>query len=731
MKFLLVAVNAKYIHSNPAIYSLRAYAGESLRQYVELAEYTINQAFGEILADIYCRKPDVIGFSCYIWNWRLVQELLGEIPKLMPQVKLWLGGPEISYDADVIMRKMPWLAGIMVGEGEGTFRELLEYYVKCERSKKDFFEIQSADIGESACKGSFGGKVCTESSCKGSSGRKAFLESQGSDEGDKKDSLKMRKDNEEKESCPDFSGEDSSSERQMNVPYEEGLQMIPGLCLPSGYTPSRAPMDMNSVPFLYDDLIGFENKILYYESSRGCPFRCSYCLSSIERQVRVRDISVVKQELQFFLDHRVKQVKFVDRTFNCDHDHAMAVWSYLQEHDNGVTNFHFEISADILQENEIALLGQLRPGLVQLEIGVQSTNPKTLEAIRRRSDPERLAKTVAAIHKGRNIHQHLDLIAGLPYEDYGSFAKSFDQVYRMKPDQLQLGFLKVLKGSEMWERAEEYGIRYLEQPPYEVLYTRWLSYEEVLKLKRIEEMVELYYNSMQFTHTIPFLERAFAGPFAMYEALALFYEERGYFAASPARAYRYKVLLDFAVERDPARETVYKELLTYDMYLRENLKSRPEFAPERPGVREAVKEFYKREERQRRFLPEYAEYDWRQLSKMTHLEPFVYPVWDVQRMLEGYEFWGGAGSEEASSEAGFIGEDSAEKCFAERHSDGKRSDGEYSGGRYSDAEHSAGEYSDKCFINFALFDYRKRDPLTYEASVQWITGNDCGQGDLA
>ena len=646
MKFLLVAVNAKYIHSNPAIYSLRAYAGESLRQYVELAEYTINQAFGEILADICRRKPDVIGFSCYIWNWRLVQELLVEIPKLMPQVKLWLGGPEVSYDEDVIMRKMPWLAGIMVGEGEGTFKELLEHYVKC-------------------------------------------------------------------------------------APYEEGLQSIPGLCLPAGYTPCRSPMDMNSIPFLYDDLTGFENKILYYESSRGCPFRCSYCLSSIEKQVRVRDISVVKQELRFFLDHRVRQVKFVDRTFNCDHDHAMAVWGYLQEHDNGVTNFHFEISADILQEDEIALLGRLRPGLVQLEIGVQSTNPKTLEAIRRRSDPERLAKTVAAIHKGRNIHQHLDLIAGLPYEDYGSFAKSFDQVYRMKPDQLQLGFLKVLKGSEMWERAEEYGIRYLEQPPYEVLYTRWLSYEEILRLKRIEEMVELYYNSMQFTHTMPFLERAFAGPFAMYEALALFYEERGYSAASSARACRYKVLLDFAVERDPAREAVYKELLTYDMYLRENLKSRPEFAPERPGVREAVKEFFKREERQRRFLPDYIEYDWKQLSKMTHLEPFVYPVWDVRRMLEGYEVWGGGEPEEVSSEAGFIPASNEPSGHACTDSWGMpRGSNTPSLGAFKfDAPLLAAGYLTG--INFALFDYRKRNPLSYEASVQWITGDGCGQGDLA
>lgn len=624
-QFLLVAVNAKYIHSNPAVYSLRAYAGEELRRHVGLAEYTINQPMAEILADIYARKPDAIGFSCYIWNWRLVQELLGEIPKVLPKVRIWLGGPEVSYDADVILHRYPRLSGIMVGEGEATFRELLAYYVNQPEGTEADFAARERAREEAAC-------------------------------------------------VPGESAELVSRE-------SEGLQKIPGLCLPTGYTPCRDLTDMDSIPFLYDDLKPFENKILYYETSRGCPYRCSYCLSSIERKVCLRDMRVIERELQFFLDHNVKQVKFIDRTFNCNHRHTMAIWEYLQKHDNGVTNFHFEISADILREDEIALLNSLRPGLAQLEIGVQSVNPETLKAVRRVMDVERLEQIVAAIHRGHNVHLHLDLIAGLPYEDYESFGKSFDRVYRMRPEQLQLGFLKVLKGSEMWERAGEYGICYLEQPPYEVLYTKWLSYEDVLRLKGIEEMVELYYNSCQFTHTLPFLEKAFPNPFAMYEALADFYREKGYFTASPARSYRYHVLLDFAAEYDSGRLEAYRELLTYDIYLRENVKSRPDFAPDINDYKEEIKTFFQKEEKDRKYLPDYKGYDWKQLSKMAHLEPFAWPVWDIGKMTESYS---GADSRAAKQRA----------------------------------EQPGNPDGNAAARSFVLFDYRRRNPLTYEASVQ-------------
>ena len=675
-KFLLVAINAKYIHSNPAVYSLRACAGEKLQQHVELAEYTINQPMAEILADIYARRPDAMGFSCYIWNWRLVRELLGELPKLLPDAAVWLGGPEVSYDADVILREYPQVAGIMVGEGEATFRELLDYYVKGARAAgREGEELVAGSGGEGEEPVVGAGSEGEEPVAGAGSGGEEPVAGAGS-EGEESVAEAGRVDMESRvgagegsavPECP-CAAEEGRGRRKAGPAV--GLADIPGLCLPTGYTPCRPLTDLSAIPFLYDDLAPFENRILYYETSRGCPFRCSYCLSSIDKAVRIRDMGLVEEELQFFLDHRVRQVKFIDRTFNCSHAHAMAVWTYLLEHDNGVTNFHFEISADILRE-EIELLSRFRPGLAQMEIGVQTVNPRTLEAIRRTMDIERLESAVAAIRRGGNVHLHLDLIAGLPYEGYESFGKSFDWVYRLRPHQLQLGFLKVLKGSEMWERAQEYGIRYLEQPPYEVLCTDWLSYGEVLRLKGVEEMVELYYNSGQFVHTLNFLENAFPGPFAMYEALADFYREEGHLAMSPARASRYQVLLDFAGRRDSRRREVYRELLTYDLYLRENAKSRPGFAPDISAWKEAARSFYREEEQRRRYLPDYEGFDSRQLGRMTHLEPFAYPVWDIDRMAAGYGAFG------------------------------------------------AGESRGHTFV---LFDYRSRSPLNHEALARPIHG---------
>lgn len=564
MKFLLTAINAKFIHSNPAIYSLRACVGEKLQPHVELAEFTINESLESILEGIWKRQPEVIGFSCYIWNWKLIREILTELPKILPDTEIWLGGPEVTYDGPGLLAELPQVTGIMVGEGEVTFREVLEQYLR---------EAAADEPSE-----------------------------------------------------PGSEGQQAAGRRATGKSVAERFGQIPGLCLASGYTAPRDLTDLTTLPFLYENMEPFTNRIIYYETSRGCPYRCSYCLSSIDKKVRLRDISVVKRELQFFLDQNVKQVKFIDRTFNCDHRHAMEIWQYIYEHDNGVTNFHFEISADILREEEIALLNRFRPGLAQLEIGVQSTNPETIRAIHRVMDVDKLEKIVAAIHRGQNIHQHLDLIAGLPYEDYESFGRSFDRVYGMHPEQLQLGFLKVLKGSDMHENAEKYGIRYLEQPPYEVLYTNWISYGEIRRLKRIEEMVELYYNSGQFTHTLPVLEKAFSGPFALYEALADHYQEQGYFTNSPARAYRYQILLEFAALRDPDNREIYRELLTYDMYLRENLKSRPTFAAEiTEEKKQDIRRFYQTEEQERRYLPAYGEYDWKQLSRMTHMEPFRYP----------------------------------------------------------------------------------------------------------
>ena len=552
MKFLLTAVNAKYIHSNPAIYSLRAYAGVTYEQHIELAEYTINHSLQSILTGIYEKKPDVIGFSCYIWNIRMIEELLEELPKIMPRVPIWVGGPEVTYRAAEFLEQHPSVQGVMVGEGEATFLEVLRYYLEEPIALSQIAGIVYRD--------------------------------------------------------------------------EKGriIQNEP-----------RELTNLDRLPFLYHNLEPFTNRIIYYETGRGCPYRCSYCLSSIDKTVRLRSFSVVREELQFFLDHQVTQVKFVDRTFNCNRKHAMDIWQYLIEHDNGVTNFHFEIEADILSEEELVLLAKARPGLFQMEIGVQTANPETLHEIRRTARLDRIEHAVAQLKRAGNIHVHLDLIAGLPFEDYESFGHSFDTVYAMEPEQLQLGFLKVLWGSYMQEKAKDYELKYLTTAPYEVLSTKWLSYGDVVRLKRVEEMVELYYNSNQFTTTLPLLEAFFARPFAMYQALADFYEDNGYFVTTPSRIYRYQVLLDFILSIAPGEHLAYfKEALTYDIYLRENAKSRPDFAPDLQEYKNVITDFYREEAENHRFLPESSQYDARQLQRMTHLEVLQYPVFSKEKMAE-------------------------------------------------------------------------------------------------
>lgn len=539
MKILLIAINAKYIHSNPAVYSLAAYANYHLTKeekekcQVKIAEYTINHRTEAIIADIYKKKPDVLAFSCYIWNWEYVQEVMTELHKLLPQVPIFLGGPEVSFTREDILKKYPFLTGIMTGEGEETFLELCRSY------------IEGRDV-----------------------------------------------------------------------------KLVAGM---SGEP--RGLVNINDIPFFYDDMAAFQNRIVYYESSRGCPYRCSYCLSSIDKTVRLRDLELVKKELQFFLDLKIPQVKFIDRTFNCNRNHACHIWEYILKNDNSVTNFHFEIAADILSDKELTILEKMRSGLVQLEIGVQSTNSKTLQEINRVMDVEKLKQVVDRIHKFKNIHQHLDLIAGLPFEDLISFKKSFNDVYSMKPEQLQLGFLKVLKGAKMWEKAEEYGIAYTEKPPYEVLFTNWITYEEIRKLKQVEEMVEMYYNSNQFTYTLAMLEQEFETPFQLYESLGEYYEQKGYALQNPARAYRYQILLDFCSKKAPDKEEMYRELLTFDIYLREKMKTRPTFAKSQDCLKEISRKLYQGEEENRELLPSYKEYNSKQLSKMTHLEEWEYSVW--------------------------------------------------------------------------------------------------------
>ena len=520
MKILLVACNAKYIHSNLAVYDLQAYASD-YADHIVLKEYTINQQKDDIMRDIYLEHPEVVCVSCYIWNLSFVKELMADLIKILPGVDFWAGGPEVSYDAEKFLTENSEFKGVMVGEGEETFKELAGYYV--EKNPQDLKDMTG---------------IC----------------------------------------------------------YRDGDQII--------HNGWRQIMDLSSIPFIYKDLSEFKNRIIYYESSRGCPFSCSYCLSSIDKKLRIffhiislrfRDIELVKKELQFFIDNKVPQVKFVDRTFNCKHDHAMAIWKYINEHDNGVTNFHFEISADLLREEELQEMSTMRPGLIQLEIGVQSTNPDTIKAIHRTMDFEKLKGIVDRIHSFGNIHQHLDLIAGLPYEDYDSFRHSFNDVYALKPQQLQLGFLKVLKGSHMMEMCREYGIVYKTQEPYEVLSTKWLDYDHVLKLKTVENMVEVYYNSGQFQNTLEYLENFFQDAFSIYERLGSFYMEKGYGDVSHTRMRRYEILLEFLEDVPEISMDQVKDQMVYDLYLRENLKSRPGFARDQKPFERQIWDFRKRE----------------------------------------------------------------------------------------------------------------------------------------
>jgi radical SAM superfamily enzyme YgiQ (UPF0313 family) len=525
MKVLLAAVNAKYIHSNLAVRTLEAYAlrhlAEDERPEIEIREYTINEPEENILADIYRRKPDVITFSCYIWNMEMIFSLAETLKLVLPHRPVWLGGPEVSFDAAQILAKHEEIDGIMTGEGELTFARLLRFWKKT----GDVHAEPDAEVTGIVFRGAEGRITAAR-------------------------------------------------------PTE--------------------PVNMDEIPFIYaqekeaSPMEVFRNRIIYYESSRGCPFSCSYCLSSLGEKVRFRSLGKVCDELQFFLDARVPQVKFVDRTFNCNHLHAQGIWNYIREHDNGVTNFHFEIAADLLRDDEIELLSTLRPGLVQLEIGVQSTNPDTLAAIDRVQNMDHLRSVTERIHAGANIHQHLDLIAGLPYEGMESFRKSFDEVYAMKPQQFQLGFLKVLKGSSMHRRAEEFGIVYHPQAPYEVLCTKWLSYSEVLALKGVEEMTEVYYNSCQFVHTMEALTEEIGSAFDTYAAIADWYRRQFPRDVQHSRLARFTILRDFIRDRFPARQKFYEGLLLLDLYLRENAKSRPSWAPD-PALWKSVFQDYYRE----------------------------------------------------------------------------------------------------------------------------------------
>lgn len=615
MRFLLCGINAKYIHSNLAIFSLKAYADRKKIPGAEIIskEYTINNYVEDILQDLYEEKADVVIFSCYIWNISFVRELAAELKKVSPDVKIWAGGPEVSYAANKFLMENPAFDLIMQGEGEEVFSELIRLTVEEKCRIKDVYKQSESK------------KVLSE-----------IVEKRYSIE--RKQAVKEEKDIEDKHfagednvyptnyidmsklqklqgiAVRDFSGEAALGNAESNIGNKTKI-------INTGFA---TLMDMDTIPFVYEDFHLFEHKILYYETSRGCPFCCSYCLSSVDKTVRFRSLPIVKKELDAFLEAKVPQVKFVDRTFNCNRQRAIDIWSYLVEHDNGITNFHFEISSDLLGEEELELFAKMRPGLIQLEIGVQSTNGETVDAIHRHMDLDKLFHYVDRVHELGNIHQHLDLIAGLPYENYERFGCSFDDLYAHEPDQLQLGFLKVLKGTMMEEEVKKYSILYRNQPPYEVLGTKWLSYDEIILLKGVEELVELYYNSGQYTLTLKYAVPFFESPFRFYEMFSAWYRGKGYHKLNHNRLEKYNILREFLIEHIDENEwDTLDEIMLYDMYLRENVKGRPAWAKDTAQYKKEWKALYR--EQGEKLFPEDVQagiYDSKRAANQSHIEVF-------------------------------------------------------------------------------------------------------------
>lgn len=546
MKVLLLALNAKFIHTSLALRYIKAYCHEYEKN-IEILETSINNNENEIIKAIYKKKPDIIGISCYIWNMSYIKLLIPTLKQILPEVTIILGGPEVSYEGESLL-EIPEIDLIMEGEGEETWKEYLDYRLKKQGDPSMISGIVYRNEE---------GKI------------------------------------------------------QRNTP--------------------RKPLDLDKLPFVYENLEGLSHKILYYEASRGCPFNCQYCLSSIEQGVRFVPVEKVKKHMAYFLDKRVKQVKFVDRTFNARRQYAMDIWSYIIEHDNGYTNFHFEIAAELIHDEMFDLLAKARPGLIQFEIGVQSTNPNVLKIIKRPMPFEDIKAVVERIKALGNIHQHLDLIAGLPEENYSSFRKSFNDVMSLRPQQFQLGFLKLLKGSGLREKAREYGLVYKAEPPYEILYTSYISYDEILKLHAIDDLVDRYYNNGRFKYALEYFFNCFNYPFDFFEAFAKFWEEKGYDLIEHNKMAYYYHLIEFATVSSEVNEELLKEFIRLDYLLHEPLKEVP--AQFETIKREAIKEDFntllKNDDWVTQYAPNLSNLAPRQRYRLTFLDSYHYPVWQI------------------------------------------------------------------------------------------------------
>lgn len=479
MNILLVAINAKYIHSSLAVCNLYGYLNDDEKKHVHVKEFTVNQSEAFIVSELFRAMPSVLAFSCYIWNIDIVLSIAETFKKILPHVSIIIGGPEVSYENNVLKN----IDIIVRGEGEEPFRRIVQGLLKGE-------PLHSINLDTS-------------------------------------------------------------------------------------------PPPLKDIPFAYQN--GFEsltNRIIYYETSRGCANRCGYCLSSITKGVRFLSWPRVKNDLDKFLAAGVKQVKFIDRTFNCAKKHAMAIWQYLIDHDNGVTNFHFEIAGERIDEDAFALLAQARNGLFQFEIGVQSTNPVTLESINRATDTGRLLTNAKRLKQLGSIHLHLDLIVGLPFENYESFAKSFNDVFLCYPHKLQVGFLKLLKGSQLRKDATVHGIKYKQAAPYQVLETNFITFAQIDKLHHVEHMVETFYNGTGFKTAIRYILSHFPTPFNFFETLATYWYDCGNHLVSHKKFTLYTFLYNFAQKFLPGEMRPICELLKFDMLLAENVRAFPAWVDE-------------------------------------------------------------------------------------------------------------------------------------------------------
>ncbi len=480
MKVILTTLNSKFIHSNLAIRYLKEYV-KPINEF-EIMEFTINQTRESIVAEIYKSRPDLLGFSTYIWNIEETLRICETIKIISPMTKILLGGPEVSFDGKQVMEEHPYVDYIIYGEGEESFKELL--------SNEDLEQIQGLIY------------------------------------------------------------------RDVN-----GFVLV--------NEPRKLIEDLNMIPSPFESIGDeFKNKIVYYESSRGCPFNCEFCLSSTIKGVRYFDLDRVKRDIKILIDGGVSQVKFVDRTFNANKKYSMEIMKYIMELDPMNINFHFEVTAHLIDHEMLEFLKEPKEGLFQFEIGVQSTNDDTIEAIGRVTDFHKLKETTKMIKSYRNIHQHLDLIAGLPYEDYTSFRKSFNDVYSIRPEKLQLGFLKLLKGSGLRVDEVKYGYKYINSPPYEVLESRYLAYADVIKIKGIEDLVEKYYNEGYFSNSIEFIiNNYFKYPFDFYENFSAYWNKHQLSKLAHSRNSLYQILLDYYIYNNYEYKLEFIELLKFDYIL--------------------------------------------------------------------------------------------------------------------------------------------------------------------